>query len=407
MGNKVADASEYDIVDNLGQVTPYEDYVDSDFPAETLGSLGSDSSESSQPRTVFPPDGRVYVKDTTKYPYSAVVRIYGTFPSGAPSVGTGCIIGRDTVLTAGHIIYNKRSGGWVRMDNLRIVPGLNGSYEPFGSHKARTLGTTSGWANSDNSYANGHDVGLIRLTSNIGDRTGKLGLSSSLSNGNPITLTAYGGGQSMMTQNGYPDNVANQHIFHKLDMTDGASGAPIYNNSRQVVGVQSGHDREINMAARLNGEKYSLAYTWANGKDPSPSKVNGVNYNSHVMTNGWLGYKANGATGGTTGQAKRMEALRVVLQGYSGGIQYRAHVQTKGWLGWVGNDKIAGTTGEKRRMEAVQIKLTGAVANTHHIEYRAHVRNKGWLGWVRNGSTAGTTGQSLQMEAVQIRLVKK
>lgn len=130
-------------------------------------------------------------------------------------------------------------------------------------------------------------------------------------------------------------------------------------------------------------------------------------YCAHVADLGWMSTVTNGATAGTTGQSKRMEAIQVDLSGVSGGVTYRAHVADLGWLNWVTNRQTAGTTGQSRRMEAVQIKLTGDAANYYDIVYRAHVANLGWLDWVKNGQTAGTTGQSRRIEAIQIKLVSK
>ena len=56
-----------------------------------------------------------------------------------------------------------------------------------------------------------------------------------------------------------------------------------------------------------------------------------------MQTYCWLGEVANGATGGITGQSKRMEALQINLKypQYSGDVSYRAYVQNTGWQGWV------------------------------------------------------------------------
>ena len=130
---------------------------------------------------------------------------------------------------------------------------------------------------------------------------------------------------------------------------------------------------------------------------------------AHVQNVGWQGYVAAGATSGTTGQALRVEALRIRLGhlGLAGGIQYQAHVQNIGWQGWVGEDAVAGTTGRGLRTEALRIRLTGELASQADVWYRAHVQNIGWTGWVRNGATAGTTGRGLRVEAVQVRVLPK
>lgn len=38
-------------------------------------------------------------------------------------------------------------------------------------------------------------------------------------------------------------------------------------------------------------------------------------------------------------------------------MKYRVHVQAKGWLPYVYDDQIAGTTGEARRIEAIQARI--------------------------------------------------
>ena len=63
---------------------------------------------------------------------------------------------------------------------------------------------------------------------------------------------------------------------------------------------------------------------------------------------------------GTVGRGLRMEALQIKLTGeladhYS--IRYSAHVQGIGWQDWVVDGQTAGTTGLAKRVEAVKIEL--------------------------------------------------
>ncbi|MFR2585902.1 MAG: InlB B-repeat-containing protein [Bacilli bacterium] len=135
-----------------------------------------------------------------------------------------------------------------------------------------------------------------------------------------------------------------------------------------------------------------------------------VSYSAHIANDGWLAYVSNGATAGTTGQSKEMQALKIKVTGLntvSGGITYSAHVQNIGWQSFVSNDAIAGTTGESRQMEAIKIELTGGIANYYDVYYRAHVASLGWLDWTRNGNKAGTESCNNDMQAIQIKLVKK
>ena len=61
---------------------------------------------------------------------------------------------------------------------------------------------------------------------------------------------------------------------------------------------------------------------------------------------------------GTEGQLKRLEAIKIELEGtkeYS--IMYRVHVQDIGWQEWKYDGEIAGTEGQSKRLEAIEIKI--------------------------------------------------
>ena len=112
---------------------------------------------------------------------------------------------------------------------------------------------------------------------------------------------------------------------------------------------------------------------------------------------------------GTTGQSRRMEAIRIHVANppVAGGVRYQVHAQGRGWLPWVADGAVAGTTGQGRQLEGIRIELTGALANRFHVEYRVHQAGHGWLGWVRNGATAGWSLQGLRLEAIEIRLIPR
>ena len=63
---------------------------------------------------------------------------------------------------------------------------------------------------------------------------------------------------------------------------------------------------------------------------------------------------------GTRGEGKRLEAIRIQLTGQLAqyyDVYYRVHAQTYGWLGWAKNGSIAGTSGLAKRLEAIQIVI--------------------------------------------------
>ena len=135
-----------------------------------------------------------------------------------------------------------------------------------------------------------------------------------------------------------------------------------------------------------------------------------VNYSTHVQDIGWQGYVKDGSTAGTTGQSKRLEAIRIKLSNntsYKGTIQYQTHIQDIGWQGWKMKDDTSGTSGQSKRLEAIRIKLTDELAENYDIYYRVHAQEFGWLGWAKNGESAGTAGYSYRLEAIEVKLVEK
>lgn len=132
-----------------------------------------------------------------------------------------------------------------------------------------------------------------------------------------------------------------------------------------------------------------------------------IKYNTYVVGNSWQGYKENGATSGTTGQSKSLQAIKIKLnkKTISGTVAYSTQVATIGWTNFVEDDNQSGIIG--KNIEAVKIKLTGELEQRYDIYYRLHVSNVGWMGWASNGNPAGTAQGGLGAEALEIKLVEK
>ena len=181
-------------------------------------------------------------------------------------------------------------------------------------------------------------------------------------------------------------------------------------------------------AYRLEGIQIVLVEKDEDGYTKAPSECDGVAtvedkdayydkndvptvyYKTQVQSYGWQSYVKNGATSGTVGKAKRLEAIKIKVDAEEygdGGIEYRTHVQKKGWQSWVADDALSGTVGKSLRLEAIQINLTGAIAEEYDVYYRVQAQTFGWMGWAKNGASAGTAGYGYRLEAIQIRIVKK
>ena len=137
-----------------------------------------------------------------------------------------------------------------------------------------------------------------------------------------------------------------------------------------------------------------------------------LTYRAHVSNVGWQGAVSDGATAGTTGRGLALEDLKLSIDSsdYSDGsaVQIDAHVSGIGWQGWdTPSASEGGTTGQGRAVEAVRLRLTGFLAKDYDVYYRVHASNIGWMAWAKDGEEAGTTGMSCSLEAVQIKLIKK
>lgn len=94
-----------------------------------------------------------------------------------------------------------------------------------------------------------------------------------------------------------------------------------------------------------------------------------ITYQAYVQKYGWLKPVSNGQTAGTTGRKLRMEAFRVTINGMPGyQVKYRAYIQGSGWQGYkttpngtaITAAAVAGTTGKAKRIEAIEIKIEKA-----------------------------------------------
>lgn len=148
--------------------------------------------------------------------------------------------------------------------------------------------------------------------------------------------------------------------------------------------------------------------------DASQTQPATIATTAHVQDTGWQPESAQGTVAGTTGQGKRLEAVKISVKAPDGttyadsDVRYRAHVQNVGWQQWVSGGQVAGTTGRSLRLEALQIELRDGsdLARDYEVWYRAHVQNVGWMAWTNQGPV-GSTGRGLRLEAIEVMLVRK
>ncbi len=214
--------------------------------------------------SVFFPDERTQVSDTSVYPSSATVLITTS------NLGrcTGWVVARRTVITAGHCLHEGGSGGnWA--DDVTVYAGRDGSVSPFGSCAARLLFSVEGWvAVRDKNY----DYGALTVDCDLGFMTGGLGLAD------PREEIS----QEQVVVSGYPvdkpltqwsaiERVTLVHelkLFHRADTMQGMSGSAVHNGNFLVFGIHTNarHNgapwRTNNAATRLTAQRLSNIAGW-------------------------------------------------------------------------------------------------------------------------------------------------
>lgn len=131
-----------------------------------------------------------------------------------------------------------------------------------------------------------------------------------------------------------------------------------------------------------------------------------VKYSVHVQNKGWINNKKDSETAGSTGEALRLEAIKLNVGELNNvSIKYQVHVQNIGWQSWKANGELAGTEGRSLRLEAIKIVLDSS--EEYSVMYRTHVQNIGWQEWKSDGDISGTEGKGLRLEAIQIKIVNK
>ncbi|MFD1902769.1 trypsin-like serine peptidase [Enterococcus termitis] len=119
-----------------------------------------------EPYTIFGPDDRSYVSNTSIFPYSAVCQLVMEYSNGT-YVGTGNIINNNYVLTAGHNLYSTERREWAK--SVTVIPGAYpvvysvGTY--FGKTTAKKMTVPSGWINNGQTK---DDIGVVELRDAIG-----------------------------------------------------------------------------------------------------------------------------------------------------------------------------------------------------------------------------------------------
>ena len=124
-----------------------------------------DAAERAFPdRLIIGTDDRLPVADTRLIPFRSICALRITAATGELLIGTGWLIGPQTLITAGHCVHIRRLGGWAQ--SIEVIPALARDSRPFGSAVSRRFYSVDGWVSSaDKEF----DYGAIHLDAPLSD----------------------------------------------------------------------------------------------------------------------------------------------------------------------------------------------------------------------------------------------
>lgn len=222
-----------------------------------------------QARSIINGDSRTHVADTTAAPYSSVTSIFTHTGPGIGYAGSGAVIGRDTILSCGHL-FGERP---IIMDNdTYVAPGRDGNKMPYGKFKIKSFAIHPRYRTDSN-----HDIAIVIVEPNekgqhIGDVVPRLKLNPSASINDAVTLPGYGGDKDfqMWTDKGRIAREDTYHWYHTADSWGGNSGGPLLNSRNEIIGVHVTSGNRDNGATKLTLDNYDFLKPYLDSNSTVP-----------------------------------------------------------------------------------------------------------------------------------------
>jgi glutamyl endopeptidase len=194
--------------------------------AADVPAIGPPTSGTTQ--TILGADHRKRVADTTTKP----ARMVALMTLAGNQWCTGFMISADTLITAGHCVYDIATNAFLNPSQIAVYPGYDSSRAnpaPYGGCSARLLLSTTGWTVN---HSDEYDYGAVKLSCTIGQQTGWFGwwYQTASLNGTQSRNDGYPGDKPLSQWKSTDSiRVSEPHrLYYANDTFGGNSGSPIF-----------------------------------------------------------------------------------------------------------------------------------------------------------------------------------
>ncbi len=212
-------------------------------------------------------DRRILVGKPFEHPW----RLTGYLESSTPKakfVGSGLLVGKRCVITAGHCLYSEGIG----INFARFFPGRHGSFVLWQSLHAEIFLHPKWYKEYDDHY----DLGMVVLEDDLGDKLGWAEMHAPTEEEilkSPLRISGYPYEKQkenepyMYTMHGVAQSVKPHKFYYDIDTSAGQSGSGVCledgKNFPTSIGVHvTGCQVEGNSAVRFDKEKLEIIKKW-------------------------------------------------------------------------------------------------------------------------------------------------
>lgn len=203
-------------------------------------------------------DDRWKVTNTNQYPYSTIARITVEYQDGSEACGTGTMINRRLLATAGHVLINSNGSS---PKSIKMQFGQNGSYVYYETDSFSSYIYRTGYE-SDRPIEG--DYGFIVFNDNsVSSITGFMGIATEPSKSEKLYTAGYPGDLGYYYMYAASGNIVSMNddlIYHDMDTQPGQSGSPVYimgtDGYPYLVAMHSSGAKTVNIARRLEPELF-------------------------------------------------------------------------------------------------------------------------------------------------------